>query len=229
MKNITKQLPADPLHGRTLFAASFVDQKDIMGKQCLDIGCGYGWMELVLQKKGALSVLGTELQASDLTTAKNAIHSAKISFRVGSALKLPIKDHAFDTVISWEVIEHIPKHAESIMFREVNRVLKPGGAFYLSTPYYSIARIFDPAFWLIGHRHYSKNTLIRLAGENGFKMEKCEVRGGWWEVLWLLNLYGSKWILHRKPVARHFFEKRQDCEFSSPNGFTNIFLKFKKA
>jgi 2-polyprenyl-3-methyl-5-hydroxy-6-metoxy-1,4-benzoquinol methylase len=228
MKNITKQQPTDPLYGRTRFSTSFVDVSDIAGKHCLDIGCGYGWMELALKKKGASSVLGTELHASDLITTKKFIHSDDIKFRVGSAIKLPINDHTFDTVISWEVIEHIPKGTEPAMFREVRRVLKPHGTFYLSTPYHSIARLFDPAYWLIGHRHYTKSTLIRLAGENGFKVEKCEVRGGWWELLWLLNLYGSKWILHRRPFAERFFERRQDQEFASQSGFTNIFLKLKR-
>ena len=73
---------------------------------------------------------------------------------------------------SWEVLEHIPKDTEKKMFNEVNRVLKPGGIFYISTPYNNvISNIFDPAWWLIGHRHYSLEKVKKYAQDAGFEIK----------------------------------------------------------
>jgi len=66
------------------------------------------------------------------------------------------------------------------MFKEVFRVLKPGGRFYLSTPYSNVfSRFLDPAWWFINHRHYSANDLFGLANNNGFSIERISINGGW--------------------------------------------------
>jgi SAM-dependent methyltransferase len=44
----------------------------------------------------------------------------------------PYKDGSFDLVIAVEVTEHIQDHEN--FFREINRILKPGGKLYVSTP-----------------------------------------------------------------------------------------------
>jgi len=228
MKNITEQKPTDVLYGRTRFAASFVDRKDIKGKKCLDIGCGYGWMELYLIGKEASLVTGTELDEKDLRTIKKYIHDTKIKSCVGNAISLPFSDKSFDTVISWEVIEHIPRDTEKTMFLEVWRVLKPGGVFYLSTPYFSWSTFFDPAWYLIGHRHYTKGKLLLLALKTGFHIGKVEIRGGFWEIVGLLNLYISKWIFRRGPLFEKALKEKLDNEWERKNGCANIFIQMRK-
>lgn len=229
MKNITKQRPTDPVSGRTAWVLMFVNPKDIKGKKILDIGCGYGWFELFAIQKGAKEIIGTEVTVGDLKTAKKYIQHKHISFIQGSAIDLPIKNNTVDTVVSWEVIEHIPKQTETIMFEEVARVLKKGGVFYLSTPHRNIfSTILDPAWWLIGHRHYLRHELEEFAYKAGFTVDECTIRGGWWEVFWLLNLYGSKWILRRKPLFESVFTKKLTVEHTTKVGFTNIYFRFIK-
>lgn len=229
MKNITEQKPSDPLHGRTAFVVQFVKDKDIKNKKILDIGCGYGWFELFARRKGAQQVIGTELSEKDLITAKKYINDPKIKFIEGSAISLPLTDKSVETVVSWEVIEHIPTDTEVTMFQEVHRVLKKGGVFYLSTPHRNIiSTFFDPAWWLIGHRHYLRGELENFASQTGFIVEQCTVRGGLWEVLWLLNLYCSKWIFHRTPILAEYFEKKLTDDHTTREGFTNIYFRFVK-
>jgi SAM-dependent methyltransferase len=51
----------------------------------------------------------------------------------GTALALPFPDGTFDTVVSFEVLEHVPDSRG--MVAELQRVLKPGGRLILSTPF----------------------------------------------------------------------------------------------
>jgi len=229
MKNIIEEKPTDELHGRSLYNTNFVSDEDLKNKNVLDIGCGFGWFEINAEKRGVKKIIGTELEEKDLETARKYTTSEKIEFKVGSAIKLPFPDNSFDTVVSWEVVEHIPKNTEDKMFKEVTRVLKSGGSFYLSTPYNSFfAKFFDPAWWLIGHRHYSKSKLIRIGEDAGFKIEKTIINGGWWEILGINNLYIAKWIFKRRPFFENFINKKQNLEYKKEDGFTNIFIKYQK-
>jgi ubiquinone/menaquinone biosynthesis C-methylase UbiE len=229
MKNITHQTPYDTYHGRLKFVTEYVKNDDIGNKKILDIGCGYGWFEVYAEKKGATSIIGTELAESDLVTAKQYIHNPKITFHTGSAIQLPFKDKTFDTVVSWEVLEHIPKETEPTMFSEMARVLKTNGICYLSTPHRSfISVFFDPAYWLIGHRHYRREDIASFATKAHFLINNIRVMGGWWEVISLLDLYISKWIFQRPPFFQDYVSRELDKEYGKPFGFTNIFCRLRK-
>jgi len=229
MKNIINTKPTTNIHGRTLYNALFVEDKDVTGKILLDIGCGYGWMELNLINRGAKHITAVEMSEADLITARENISDLKVTFTEGNAIKLPFDDASFDTVVSWEVIEHIPKYTEIHMFSEVSRVLRPGGCFYISTPYNTLlSNIFDPAWWLMGHRHYTKKQLLAYASDNDFDLCKIVINGGWWEIIGINNLYIAKWLFRRQPFMENFINQKQDEEYSKGGGFTNIFASFVK-
>jgi SAM-dependent methyltransferase len=195
----------------------------------LDVGCGYGWFEYHMLQRGVAHITGTERTDEDLSTARKDLTDPRAHFCVGSALQLPFGDAAFDTVVSWEVIEHVPKNTEPAMFREAYRVLRPGGSYYLSTPHSSLlCNIADPAWWLIGHRHYSVDRLRRLAEENGFEVLQTHVKGGGWSIMADLDMYVSKWVLRRRPVFEAFTRSKQGKEFSRNGGFVNAFVKCQK-
>lgn len=229
MKNILDEKPTTKLHGRLLYSKMFVIDEDIKGKNVLDIGCGFGWMELNLLSRGVKNVAGVELSEKDLKTAKENIKNKRCSFFVGSAFSLPFTNEIFDTVIAWEVIEHIPKGSENRMFKEVYRVLKPNGIFYLSTPYNSfLSKILDPAWWFIGHRHYSKLQLIKYGQDNNFKILDIETKGRLYSIAFLLNLYIAKWIFRQGPFLKNYFQNKENLEYLQ-NGYVNIFVKYGAA
>jgi len=229
MKNITHQTPYEPLHGRIKFVTEYVNLRDIKNKKILDIGCGYGWFEIYAKNNLASSIVGTELTEDDLSTAKKYIREKKIIFVKGSAIALPFKDNSFDTVVTWEVMEHTPKGTEEKMFMEIARVLKKGGICYLSTPNKSfIGTLFDPAYWLIGHRHYSKKYIRELTSKTRFTLHDMRVMGGWWEIISLLDLYISKWIFQRVPFFEKAITNKLDREYKKSSGFTNIFCRMQK-
>ena len=229
MKNLAQETPFDALSGRTLFTTTFVSDSDIIGKRILNIGCGFGWFENFSLQKNVKEIIGIEKKESALLTGKTHLKNSKIKFEVGSAIDLPFPPESFDTVVAWEVIEHIPKGTESRMFSEIQRVLRSDGACYISTPNDSLAsKLLDPAWWLIGHRHYSPETLVGLAEKKGLQAKKVVPRGGWWELINMLNLYVAKWIFHRRPFFQSFFFRKLNDEYSKKDGFSNIFIKFVK-
>jgi SAM-dependent methyltransferase len=229
LKNIINEKPSHDLHGRLLYSVQFVDNADIRSKELLDIGCGYGWFEMNALVRGCLSIVGIEQTEQDLSTAKDAVQDNRVIFKTGDATNLQFEDGVFDTVVSWEVLEHIPRHAEQSMFHEASRVLRKGGCFYLSTPHRSlISNAFDPAWWIANHRHYTLNEVKSFAQLAGFEIECCEVRGAWWELVGINNLYVSKWLFRRPPIFAAAVNRLTDREYARPDGFTNIFLKLRK-
>ena len=231
MKNLLNEKPKEEsdLEGRLKYSCEYVSDIDLRGKAVLDIGCGFGWFEKFCLKEGVTSVKGMELTENDLKTAIANVTNERASFHPGSAIEIPFADNSFDTVVSWEVIEHIPRKTEDLMFREIKRVLKPGGVFYMSTPYRSfLSTVMDPAWWLVGHRHYREKDLIEIGKNAGFSCMDSRLRGGIWEIFTWWNLYISKWVFRRGLFFEKYFLKKIDQEFrGGEKGFTNIFQRYQ--
>ncbi len=228
MKNILKEKHTDNIFGSRVERMRLVEDKDVIGKKVLDVGCGFGWCAWNLLQRGVGEFVGIDI-TEDAKKAFGEIKDKRIKYVQAGALDLPFKSKFFDTVVSWETIEHVPVNTERQMLLEIYRVLKPGGTFYLSTQHRSfVSTVLDPAWWLVGHRHYTLTQIEKMITEAGFKIEKLYTKGGLFTVSYMLNLYITKWALRRNP----FFEKthKEKCtkEFNKKDGFTNIFLKCKK-
>jgi cyclopropane fatty-acyl-phospholipid synthase-like methyltransferase len=231
MKNIINEKPDKHLTGRLAASVKIIDKNtDILGKDILDIGCGYGWFENFCIENNCKSILGIEITDEDLKTIRNNIQHEKLSTSIGSAIDIPSKENSVDVATAWEVIEHIPFGTEDKMFKEVNRVLKPGGVFYLSTPFASLpSNLFDPA-WYFGHRHYSVKQLEDFGAKHGFEIVDYWIFGDWWLILDMINMYTAKWIFRRRKFFAEFFNEKVESTYGkiSKDGFVNIFVKFKK-
>jgi 2-polyprenyl-3-methyl-5-hydroxy-6-metoxy-1,4-benzoquinol methylase len=227
MKNLLKEKPTDKLDARLRLSLSFIKGSDLRDKKVLDVGCGFGWFEEYALKKGVKEIAGIEISKEDLETV-GQIRDKRLILKVGTALKIPFEDKSFDTVVAWEVIEHIPNDTENKMFKEVSRVLKNNGAFYLSTPHDALlSKYLDPAWWLVRHRHYSIKRLVMYGLNNNYAVQKLFVAGEIWAALSVINMYFSKWVLRRSSLFNSFFEKRVNREYAS-EGFYNIFIKYEK-
>ncbi len=142
----------------------------------LDIGCWTGQLfEAISQKR---------IKISGIDIDKKAVNQAKKKFpagnwKVASAVKLPFENRSFDVVAFFDVIEHVPISSENKCINEVARVLKKNGILLLSTPADNIISKFsDPAYFLMGHRHYDKKDLYRYLKKNNFVIESSWQTGG---------------------------------------------------
>lgn len=102
------------------------------GERVLDIGCGCGLDSFVaaLQAGPEGLVIGVDLTAEMLEQASGAkpLTSRKnVEFQEASAEALPFEDASFDLVISNGVLNLVPDKRTA--FREIARVLQPGGDF----------------------------------------------------------------------------------------------------
>jgi SAM-dependent methyltransferase len=229
MRNILGERPTRDLQGVAAYARSFVAVDDCRDRDVLDIGCGFGWFELLALDRGARSIVGIEPRDENLRTAKQHIDDPLVRFQVGDALDLPFVDESFDTVVCWEVLEHLPRQSERRAFAEISRVLRPGGILYLSTPAAAlVAKVTDPAWWLIGHRHYRAGDVRRFAEEAGLRVERIERKAGLWQIVWTLDLYVAKWIFRRPPFFAERLGHRLEHEWMRDSGFEHLFVRCRK-
>ena len=93
----------------------------------LDFGCGRG--NFVVDEIGDVFAEKVGLDASlDATTGNTSMNRIVI----GNDNTLAFPDHTFDIVLSLWVFEHV-EHPNRV-FKEISRVLKPGGFFAFVTP-----------------------------------------------------------------------------------------------
>lgn len=100
------------------------------GEVVVDIGCGAGFdaLQAARQVGPAGKVMGVDMTAAMLAKTRASAKRLgldNVEARLGYAEKLPVEDASADVVISNGVFNLTPD--KSAVFREVWRVLKPGG------------------------------------------------------------------------------------------------------
>lgn len=129
--NKRKEEIKDGIHPLTMpgvhsrFLEYFMERNEPPGLKILDVGAGEGALTQKLHHMGHI------MRACDFTPAAFKFDPVRCD-RVDITGPFPYADLTFDRVIAVEVTEHILDH--EIFFSEINRILKPGGKLYISTP-----------------------------------------------------------------------------------------------
>jgi 2-polyprenyl-3-methyl-5-hydroxy-6-metoxy-1,4-benzoquinol methylase len=99
-------------------------------QQVLDIGCAKGFLVETLRSRG-ISSYGVDISQYALSQAPESIRAFLHQVDVCKAV-MPFVDSMFDFVICLEIVEHLPD--VNHFLSEVQRVMKPGGLLFISTP-----------------------------------------------------------------------------------------------
>lgn len=191
----------------------------------LSVGCGEAEFEKSI-KDDVEWVIAIDNRWNVLSQNMGKIEN--ISFEIGNITEgLKFLDNFFDKIIMLEVLEHLPKGTEEKALRECYRLLNPGGILVLSTPNNTwITKLFDPAWWLRGHRHYEKSEVTMMLHKNRFIIENEYMGGGIIETLWIPVYY----LLLRLRLAKYikpFMDRVIDWEYKR-SGFYTIIIKARK-
>lgn len=116
----------------------------------LDAGCGDNGMVLEFMTVPKL-IVGIDIDKKSLD--KNQIINKKI---VADLKDIPLNSNSVDIVLSEFVIEHIDN--PDLVFKEISRVLKPGGVFVFITP-----NIINPIIALSKILPHNIHSFLRTA------------------------------------------------------------------
>jgi SAM-dependent methyltransferase len=142
----------------------------------LDIGCATGALLASLETRG-WTVQGVEI------SGPQAAYCRHRGLNVSS---LPLEENHFppeyfDVVSASHLIEHL--NDPGVFVREIYRILKKGGRFYVTTPNIAgfQARLFGGRWRsaIFDHLYlFSRKTLCVLLERAGFRIERCSTWGG---------------------------------------------------
>lgn len=100
------------------------------GGRALEIGCGQGvGTQLILEVFKADSVDAFDLDPRMVALARRRSRVSNVRFWIADASAIPTPSATYDAVFDFGIIHHIPDWRPAV--REVARVLKPGGRFYV--------------------------------------------------------------------------------------------------
>jgi glycosyltransferase involved in cell wall biosynthesis/ubiquinone/menaquinone biosynthesis C-methylase UbiE len=108
------------------------------GSLIVDIGCGRGELIYHLAKQGHRAV-GLDYAVAGVRIAHDALSgledagALKLAVNLANAKYLPFPDNAVDHLFMLDVVEHLFPRELQRVFREIHRVLRPGGTLIIHT------------------------------------------------------------------------------------------------
>lgn len=167
-------------------------------ERILDIGCGS--YPLFLTKINFEEKYGLDKEARPV--AGNTVHPPGIIFvkhDIENEAELPFQEDFFDVVTMLAVFEHIEPDRLIDILKEIRRILKPGGRFFLTTPAPRADKLlrFMAKWRLISSEEidehksaYNHTALIGYMEKAGFAGEK--MKSGYFELFFNIWFYADK-------------------------------------
>lgn len=118
------------------------------GAHILELGCGA--MEktrLITEKFNVARMIAVEIDPIQYEKNLQTADMPKTEFKSYGAQAIPETDEAFDVVMMFKSLHHVPVEDMDQALNEISRVLKPGGVAYFSEPVFAgdfneIVRLF---------------------------------------------------------------------------------------
>lgn len=134
----------------------------------VDLGCGTcPYREAIVPR--AREYIGVDWKSSAHDTSRVDVFANLIE-------PLPFADGYADTVVAFQVMEHLPE--PDLFLAECNRILKKGGGLLLTVPFmWHVHEAPDDYF------RYTRHGLEYLLQKNGFTNIEIEENTGFWQML----------------------------------------------
>jgi len=149
------------------------------GKKVLEVGFGSGATFINLNE------LYTEIHGLELSTSITKVSEmfkkrGIITYlKHGTVLDMPYENDFFDTILLISILEHLKPEEQSVAFREIKRVLKPGGQAVYGVPVERPFMIF--MFRLLGcnirEHHFSTEKDVFNAAESMNLIRLVKMKG----------------------------------------------------
>jgi SAM-dependent methyltransferase len=138
--------------------------------RALEGGCGTGYQAMLLQsERRPWRVFPVDLGWDGLKYARNM---GVTNLSQADIATLPFADGAFNLVLSLDVIVHFPRGEEERAFRELARVLAPGGLLVLRVSALDLLRSRHSQF-ACERQRFTRARLARQVEETGVRVLRC--------------------------------------------------------
>jgi 2-polyprenyl-3-methyl-5-hydroxy-6-metoxy-1,4-benzoquinol methylase len=153
----------------------FLGRRELKDLHLLDVGSSNGIIDNHLAQHFGL-VWGIDIDEPAMAHAQTVFDRENLKFMHGDAMDISVANGSIDVVVCTQIYEHVPD-AETL-FREIHRILKPGGFCYFSGN--NRLMLMEPHYQLpllsllprsLAHRY------VKLAGKAEYYHEK---HYSWW-------------------------------------------------
>jgi SAM-dependent methyltransferase len=168
------------------------DQYGFSRLSCVEIGCGAGRITMQLAKEFG-SVHALDVSPEMLAYARQNILSSNVTFHLSSGNTIPLPNNSVDAVFSTHVFQHFDNlEVGRQNFREVQRVLMPGGTFLIHVPIH---------VWPRGGRIFEAMlSAKKAAGQVKASVHRRFLRFGVFPSIMRYLTYPVEWCFSELPV-----------------------------
>jgi ubiquinone/menaquinone biosynthesis C-methylase UbiE len=137
------------------------------GERILDVGCGTGTLSIALKgvvgEQGSVDAIDAAAKMIEVARKKAVKRGVNVQFKVAAIEKLPFESATFDKAYASLMTHHLPQDVKLDGFREVHRLLKPGGGFLIMDfgppGNWFVKALFFPV-WFMEKNFFSESNAI---------------------------------------------------------------------
>jgi ubiquinone/menaquinone biosynthesis C-methylase UbiE len=153
---------ADRVSNVNAYESLFAPFVSFEGKTVLELGCSSGYLINAFRERQKFQPIGADISAEILAEARKKYPDLK--WVQTTPKSIPVADSSCDIVYTVDTIEHLSE--PDVIFRDVYRILKPGGTFLIHFgPWFGSdgAHLDDIIPFPWPHVFFSMDTLLKVA------------------------------------------------------------------